>query len=149
VAEYPHRDDIFLYKNTESLFAHNFYLEAKALLSKICLELVPDYVHQMNQQEILAVYQAILPHKQVTFWQSVVKMLQQEFIAKSFVKERFYRPEGETLMGAHALLDEPTSATQHLQHLVGATTLEKNFRLALLGNLDAEKNLWDFSHPLK
>ncbi len=165
VQAYPHGDDVKLYQNAEAIFAQNHYYEAKMVVLKICHELLPNYINTMNQHELLMTYQALVPYKSTLSkdipefrhasqfnnrlerwnaraqWFILVKMLQQNYIAKLFNAQQFNRPEPAEIELAHALLDEPTSKIEKIKHLLGDTPLEKNFRLALTGDVVALQNL--------
>ncbi|HLF66880.1 MAG TPA: hypothetical protein VI522_04610, partial [Gammaproteobacteria bacterium] len=165
VQAYPHGDDVTLYQNAKAIFAQNHYYDASMIMLKICHEQLPQYLSMMNQHELLMTYQALVPYKYALShdvtelnrlpalnnrlerwnamgqWFVLVKMLQQNFVARLFSARGFNYPEPAELSSAHALLDEPTSKVEKIKHLLGSTPLEKNFRLALTGDVGAMRNL--------
>jgi hypothetical protein len=146
VHEYPYSDDIALYQNAAAIFAHNYYDEAKVKVSTICKDLLPESLNSLNQRETLMVYKTLLPYKHtLTEWRTVVKTLQKHFIELSFVQQQFQPPEEGLLREAHALLDEPTSTFGQLQHIIGKTSLEKDFLNALVGSNLAVQHLQKFA----
>jgi hypothetical protein len=162
VQEYPHTDDIYLYQNAQALFAHNHYQVARMLVFNLCKETLAEQIKTMNQNELLLIYHTLLPYKlslsehvinnrmdrlhAVANWYEWVKILQQHFVAQLFENKRFHQPDAKILSQADDLLNEPTSTVGQLQHLVGKTSLEKNFQSALSGDKKAEQKLWDFFH---
>lgn len=145
VKEYTHVDDVSLYQNASAIFAQNYYNEAKMQVLKICTQLLPESLKTMNQRDLVTAYKTLLPYKHtLPTWRTIVKQLQRQFVTLSFAQEQFQRPEEIVLTHAHALLDEPTSTLEQLQHFVGKTRLEKDFLAALIGNQGAVKHLQQF-----
>ncbi|MGA2654599.1 MAG: hypothetical protein ABSF18_01295 [Gammaproteobacteria bacterium] len=146
VREYDHMDDVNLYQNAEAIFAHNDYNEAKMMMEKLCTESLPESLNSLNQKETLIVFDAIHAYKNaLTHWRDIVKTLQKHFIELLFSEQQFRRPDDQVLPQAHELLDEPTSTFDVLQHMIGKTSLEKDFLAALVGNAMAVQHLQRFA----
>lgn len=145
VHAYPYTDDISVYQIAEAIFSQNYYNDAKIMVEKICTEFLPDYLNHLTQTETIVVYTTLLSYKhEISQWPAIVKMLQKHFIALLFKQQQFQRPDEMVITKAHDLLNEPTSSFERLQHMVGKTSLEKNFLAALIGNQVAVQQLRQF-----